>query len=127
MLIRNGFVTNPDFLDAFNGLMKREMPIWQCLEMSKSVEEILKQVSIVDRAKLAIADQYGKKENGQLVIIDKNVVFDDDNKKNICLAKVQELLEETFEISLTSKVKVPRDETFTPYKFALLQDVIEIV
>lgn len=126
MLIGNFLVLEDDFIVYLSDLMKRDMTVKQCLEMSQSVSAIMEQKRVLERAKLAFAEQYGKKENGQIVLKDQILQFDDDTKRDLFMAKFKEMLEATFEIPLSSKIKVYEDEISTPQKIFLLQSIIDI-
>lgn len=128
MKIQTGLIMNDDFLPCFIELMKREMPIKQCVAMSRSIEEISRQKVAVERVKQAFAAQFAEKDEKSGVLLKDNIIqFSSEQAKQAYIAKYNEALMETFDIPLEEKIKIFEDEMFTPYKYALLQDVIEIV
>jgi len=129
MKIRNALIISPEFNTAIQKLLKKEIPISLCLELSKVVEEIDTQVKIVNRARQAILEKYTKKdEKGKFMVdADGNALFVDDTIKNKCLKELTGILNEELDISLEKKVPLSKDDKMTSQEFILLKDLIEVI
>jgi hypothetical protein len=129
MQIKISYVMEPDFIPAFDELLKKPMPAKQCLEMITSSEKITEEYNRLMKAQLLVLQQYCvMKDDGTLKFDDKgNVVFKDKESETAGNKEVADLKSGTIEIPLTNKVKVYDDDVSTPRKIFLLKDLIEIV
>jgi hypothetical protein len=128
MKIKNGLVISPEFTSAIQKLLKKEIPISLCLEISTMIEEIETQIKIVNRTRQAVLEKYTKKDvEGKFVTDEKgNAEFDNDDVKNKCLTELATILNEDFDVSLSTKIPLSKEDKMTPQEFILLKDLIEI-
>ena len=129
MKVRNVSLLDKNFLEAFSSLIIMEMPVRQCMEISNSIDDITAQEKSFNRVRKTLADKYCKKdEKGNPIIDEKgDLTFETAEAEEACIKGMEELLNETFEISLNSKIKVKSDTKMTPIKVRLLKDFIEII
>ena len=128
MKIKNGLIISPEFSSAIQKLLKKEIPVSLCLEISTMIEEIDTQIKIVNRARQAVLEKYTKKdEKGKYVVDDNgNAVFENENIKVKCLNELSDILNEEFDVALTSKIPLTKEDKMTPQEYILLKDLIEI-
>jgi hypothetical protein len=129
MKIKNALIISPEFNTAIEKLLKKEIPISLCLELSKMIEEVDTQVKIVNRARQATLEKYTRKDekNEYMVDSDGNAIFENDTIKTKCLKELSGILNEEFDISLEKKVPLSKEDKMTSQEFMLLKDLIEIV
>jgi hypothetical protein len=125
--LQNGLVIMPQFMESFNKLMGMEMSAKQCLELSTAQEEIVSQVTIVNRSKKVILEKYClKNEEGNPILDEGNATFETLEVQEKCLGDIAEVMNEFFELHVENKVVVDEDTKMTPQDFTLLKDLIEI-
>lgn len=130
MLIKNRIIMQENFLTALSNLMNIEMPAKQCLEVSKSIEEIIGQFHIIIRAQKAIAEKYYMKDSNGLPIVDEEgrYRFENEELKKEFIKEIDEILNEEIDISLSNRIKIKGDIVkITPLTYKLLEDLIEII
>jgi len=129
MKLKNGIVIEDDFLLTFQELLNKDMPAKQCLELSTCLDELISHINVVRRTKRALIEKYAKKNKDGEILSDEDgaILFDDDEKRQKCLSEINEIMNESIDISLSEPVKIYADEIMTPKKVRLLKDVIEIV
>lgn len=88
--LKNGLVVMPQFMEAFEKLMKMEMPIAKCLQLSTTMEELDAQIKIVNRSRRVFLEKHCKKDDkGQFVVDDDgNATFDTPDIKSQCLKSI---------------------------------------
>ena len=129
MQIKNAYVMEPDFIPAFDELLKKPLPAKQCLEMITSSELITAEYNRLMKAQLLVLEQYCVKKEGGTLKFDANgnIVFKDAESEKMGTKEVLDLKSGIFEIPLTNKVKIYDDDIITARKIFLLKDLIEIV
>jgi hypothetical protein len=128
MKVKNGLIISPEFSSAIQKLLKKEIPISLCLEISTMIEEVDTQIKIVNRTRQAILEKYTKKDEANKYVTDDkgNAVFENDEIKARCLTELAGILNEEFEVSLSAKIPLTKEDKMTPQEYILLKDLIEI-
>jgi hypothetical protein len=128
MNIKNGYIAEPAFKAAFQTLFSRPVTAKQCLELNQASDELDAHLRVILKSKYQIMEKYAKKnEDGKMITEDNgNVVFPDDATKLKCSEEVMEIMNEVYDIPLSSKIIVYEDETLLPLHYSLLKDIIEI-
>lgn len=129
MIIKNRTIVKEGFIEALTKLMNVEMPAKQCLEVSRSIEELIGQLNIILRAQKSIANKYCLKDvDGNPICNEKGeITFESEEIKNKYIKEMTEILDEEIDISLSSKIKIKGDTKLTPLIYKLLEDIIEVV
>jgi hypothetical protein len=128
MKIKNRLVLDEQFVKSFSELMIIGMPAKQCLEVSAAIDELSTHYNILIRARKAIADKYCKKgEEGEPIVENGNIVFEEEELKKKFLDELEEINNEEIDLPLTETVKIHKNQIMTPLKVKLLRDIIEIV
>jgi len=128
MKIKNGFIADPNFKVAFQSLFSRPVTAKQCLELNQAADELDAHLRVILKSKFQIMEKYAKKdETGKMITeINGDVVFPDADTKAKCAEEVMEILNEEYDIPLTSKVVVYDDEILLPVHYSLLRDLLDI-
>jgi len=128
MKIKNGFIADPNFKVAFQSLFSRPVTAKQCLELNQSADELDTHLIIILKSKFQIMEKYGKKDESGKLMTEANgdVIFPNAEVKEKCSKEVMEILNEEYDIPLTSKIVVFEDEILLPIHYNLLRDLIEI-
>jgi DNA-binding SARP family transcriptional activator len=130
MLIKNRIIMQDKFIDSLSKLMNIEMPAKQCLEVSKSIEELIGQYQIILRAYKAIMEKYCMKNDNGIPIKDENnnLKFENEEIKNKFIKEINEIMDEEIDITLSEKIKIKGNSVnMTPLMYKILEDIIEIV
>jgi len=127
MEVKNFLLVSEKFLPAFEKLLRKEIPAKTCLQLSAAYDEIVSQITVVQRTRKAIAEKYAAKNEDGTVKIDElgNVVFPDDETKTKALKEIDEILNESLELALNKVVLNPEDK-MTTEEYIMLRDIVEI-
>lgn len=128
MKIRNGFIADPNFKVAFQSLFSKPVTAKQCLELNQAADELDAHLRVILKAKFQIMEKYASKDEAGKMKTEDNgeVIFPNEEVKTKCAGEVMEILNEEYDIPLTSKVVVYDDEILLPVHYSLLRDLIEI-
>ncbi len=115
------------FANAFKELLTKEVSTAQAIEIADSVDPINKEIANIRSKKIEFIKKYGidlgKTEAGddQYTL---NGISEETNKE--FTEAYLEMLETTFEIPLSKKVLLKKEDTFKPAYAYVLKDIIEI-
>lgn len=129
MKIKNGFLLDPNFIPAFEYLQKKELTAKQCIEMNQIAEELSVQFRVLQKSKYQLMEQYSAKDENKKMRTEENgdVIFPDSVTKVKCQKEIIDLMNEEYDVPLTTKIKVYEDETMTPVYYNLIKDLVDIV
>ena len=127
MEIKNFLMMNNNFMPAFERLLKKEITAKSCLQLSTAYDEIVTQITVIDRTRQAIAHRYAKRtEDGSISLDAENAIeFDNEDSRLKALCQIDEILNETLEVDLDQVVLKP-DECMTTEDFILLKYIVKV-
>lgn len=128
MRMKSEKLLRPEYMSALNKLMKKEISAKQCLQLAKTAQEIDNQFKAIQKSRKIIIENYAVLDEDGKVKTKNNstIIFKSKEDEEECKAKIIEMLEEEFEISLKEKIKMSAEEKFTTEEMVLLEDLIEI-
>ena len=129
MKLLNGIINSPELPAALSGLMKREISVKQCVELSSMVEMLNMQKSIIERTRMTIIEKHAMKKDDDNIVLQEDgrtPAFPDEEAQIRCQEEVKELMAESFDIPLSSKIPVKEDDKMTLQDYNVLKDIIII-
>lgn len=126
MDIKAATLLHPEFPKAMESLLKKEMPIAQCVKLSEAINAIEEHTANVNRVRKNLVEQYVLQDkNGNPVMAGSNVKYKDPAKKQEFMEKTQELLDQTFEIDFDEKIILKAEDNMSPQHFLLLKNFVD--
>lgn len=128
MKIKNGFIVDDEFMPALSYILKREMTAKQCLEMNQAVDELTAHQKVIARSKYQIMEKHSKKDEEGKMMTEENgdVIFPDEETRQKCLKEILEIMNEEYDVDLSSKIVVYEDEPFRPSYYNVIKDLVDI-
>jgi hypothetical protein len=128
MKLSNMQILNPLFVPTLDKLMRKNIPITICAELSDSISEIETKIANVQKVKDIIVDKYLEKdEKGQVVVIDgKTPKYKNDEAQQKFVTEVNELLRGEFEISFNSKIDLDESDTMSVQEYMLIKNFVNV-
>lgn len=126
MKIKVATILHPDFSKALEGLLKKEMSIPQCMQLSEAIKKIEESSVNAERVRKALLERYVVLDDqGKPIQENGNPVYKNPESKSEFLQKVQELLNEECEIAFDNKVVLGPEDRMSPQQFFLLSEFVE--
>lgn len=130
MEIKNYKIIQDNFIPAVEWLLVREMPAKKCLELSAAYDELVTQANTLQRAKSAIIIRHATKDNNlENVKHDEKgeIIFPSSKAEEDCKREINEIMNESFEVAITGRIKIYDDEKVTAQRLGLLSDIVDVV
>lgn len=126
MKIKIATILHPEFQKALESLLKKEMSIPQCMQLSEAIKKIEESSENANRVRKALLERYVVlDEEGKPLQEGEHPVYKDPESKSEFLVKVQELLNEECEIVFDNKVVLGPSDRMSPQQFLLLSEFVE--
>jgi hypothetical protein len=128
MKIKNGYIADDEFMNALSYLLKRELTAKQCLEMNQAQDELIAHQRVIVRSKYQIMEKHAKKDEEGKMVTQENgdVVFPSEEARQECVKEILEIMNEEYDVDLSSKIVIYEDEPLRPSYYNLIKDLVEI-
>ena len=129
MKLTNLQILNPQFVQALEKLLKKEMPLSTCAKLAEVLMEIEKKAALLQKIRTAMVDKYLEKDpkTGKPVIVDgSKPKYKSVEAQEQFMGELNELLKGDFEVSFDEKVNIPETEAMVAQEYLLIKDFISI-
>jgi len=128
MKIKNGLIADESFMPALKYLMGRELTAKQCLEMNQATDELVAHQRVIIRSKYQIMEKYSAKDDEGKMKTQENgdVIFPNNDAREACVKDILEIMNEEYDVELSSKIVIYEDEPLRPDYYNLIKDMVEI-
>jgi hypothetical protein len=128
MKLTNLQVLNPQFVQALEKLLKKEMPLSTCAKLAEVLVEIEKKAALLQKIRTAMVDKYLEKDaQGKPVVIDgSKPKYKSAEAQEKFMGELNELLKGDFEVPFDEKVNIPETEAMVAQEYLLIKDFISI-
>jgi hypothetical protein len=135
MEVKNSVIMSPNFIPAVEKLLKVEMNIKDCIDLSEAVETINDKLKVLEKAKKGVMTRFAKKdEDGELVTQPsssdpslRTPIFESEEAAQGFAEEIQKMIEEVTELPLKGKIKIKSDTKMSTDDFMVIKDIVEVV
>lgn len=128
MEIKAGQMMEPEFMIAMTGLLKRELPMPQCVAISDAITELETHLKSIDRIRKGILEKYLEKdENGLPLFLDEakqRPKFISAEAEKAFMEESSALIKTEYEVAFdeANMVVLTKDDRMSPKHYRLLQN-----
>jgi hypothetical protein len=127
MKLSNRVIFDDNFKGSFNNILKLELPASTALKLIKASKKINEHTLDVFKVRDTLLERCCEKnENGQISNGEQGPIFKSTEDRDMFIEQINSLLEETFEIDLVEKIKMPDDLIVIAEDLINLQSIIDI-
>ena len=127
MEISNVYLVDPTFNSAFSRLLKKELPAKSALSLYKCAKVIQEHTQDILKVRNDLLLRHAQKdEDNKPKFVNNMPEWEGHENEEIFLQEMNDVLQETFELPIKNKVKLPENCVISPEDVLVLEPILDI-